>query len=165
MFKDTVTRVYRETVNSYGNESIERTEAIASATATLMVEHRVGRLEVDVERAIHAALLLADAADGRSGDSIIHKAASGKTALTLADLDVVVTLGGGLRKSWEFVTTDDLASMHDLRYANYKAARDSYESFYEAYLALRPVLFRYETFGAAFAAGGFPPKTAQAAAA
>ena len=68
--KETITRIYREAVASYGGEGVDRPEAIESALATLMVEVRAGRLEVDVERALRAELQKADESDGRAADAI-----------------------------------------------------------------------------------------------
>jgi hypothetical protein len=112
---------------------------------------------VDVERAIRAELRRADEADGRSADQIIQRAAYGAVPLTNADLDVVVTLGGGLRKAWADVTADDMAQMNELRFQNFRKVAASYEDFNRAYLRIREVVFQHRTFGAAFEAGGFPP--------
>jgi hypothetical protein len=154
---DTITRVYREAVASYGTSGVNRAEAVESATATLMAEYNAGRFVVDVERAIRAELRRADEADGRSADQIIQRAAYGAVPLTNADLDVVVTLGGGLRKAWADVTADDMAQMNELRFQNFRKVAASYEDFNRAYLRIREVVFQHRTFGAAFEAGGFPP--------
>lgn len=155
--KETITRVYREAVASYGDQGIDRPEAIESALATLMVEVRAGRMEVDAERALRAELKKADESDGRAADAILKRAAFGQVPLIANDLDVIVTLGGGRRKAWRDVTPDDLKQMNDIRYENFRKVRDSYQEFNAAYIAVRATLFEYKTFGAAWAAGGFPP--------
>lgn len=155
---DIITRVYREAIASYGVEGVDRKEAIESAVETLMIDVRAGRFTVDIERALRNDLRRADEADGRSADAILHRAAFGEVPLLTADLDVVVTLGAGRRKSWGDVTFDDLAAMNEIRYRNYKQARDAFEEFNGAFIRVREVLQEHTTFGAAFEAGGFPPK-------
>jgi hypothetical protein len=160
MSKETITRVYRETVGLFGTQGVGRAEAVESGVATLMVEWRAGRLEMDAERYFRRRLIEADEADGRSADTILRRAAFGTIPLHVADLDVVVTLGGGLRKQWNDVTLPDLTAMNRLRYENYKQAETAYNDFNSAFLILRGVMLEHVTFGAAFEAGGFPPPTA-----
>ena len=157
--KETITRVYRETIAAYGEEGVTRAEAIESATATLMVEHRAGRLAIDLESAIRGELRRADESDGRSADAILKRAAYGDVPLIDDDLDVVVTLGGGLRKAWRDVTPSDLKQMNDLRFENYRKVKDSYSEFNAAYMVIREVVFAHRTFGEAWHSGGFPPAT------
>ncbi len=155
--KETITRVYREAVASYGDKGVNRPEAIESALATLMVEVRAGRLEVDLERALRAELVRADESDGRSADAILRRAAYGEFPLVADDLDVIVTLGGGRRKAWDDVTPSDLKQMNDIRFENYRKVKESYSAFNAAYMVVRGVVFEHRTFGDAWRAGGFPP--------
>jgi hypothetical protein len=164
-YNETIARVYRETVASYGPEGINRPEAIESATAALMVEVRAGRLDLDVESAIRAELKKADEYDGRVADAIIDRAAYGTEPLTDADMDVIVTLGRGLRKSWRDVSPADLEQMNEIRYENYRKVRSSFQKFNQAVGRIRVVVLEHGTVGAAFAAGGFPPTTSARAAA
>lgn len=161
--REIITRVYREAVASYGDDGVDRPEAIESALATLMVEVRAGRLEIDAERALRAELQKADEADGRSADSILRRAAYGEIPLTADDLDVIVTLGRGRRKSWRDVTPLDLKQMNDIRFENYRKVKTSYSEFNAAYMMVRDVVLQHQTFGAAWEAGGFPPASADEA--
>lgn len=161
MSKDQITRVYRETVGLYGTEGVNRMEAVESGVATLMVEWRAGRLEVDIERYFRRRLVEADEADGRSADTIIRRAAFGDVPLHVSDLDVVVTLGKGLRKQWADVSVSDLAMMNNIRYENFRKAEDAYDQFNNAFIRIRESVLQHGTFGAAFEAGGFPPTEAQ----
>ena len=156
-FNDIVTRVYRETVASYHGSAVPRSELIESAQATLMIEVRAGRLTVDPEAAVRAALTRADERDGRAADRVLARAARGEVMLTEDDLDFVVTLGGGMRKAWRDVRREDLEAMNAERYENYRKVRSAYLEFNENVVAVLPVLDRYGTVGAAHAAGGFPP--------
>jgi hypothetical protein len=159
MSKETITRVYRETVGLYGAQGVNRQEAVESGVSTLMVEFRAGRLDVDVERYFRRRLIEADETDGRNADTILRRAAYGQVPLHVADLDVVVTLGKGLRKQWNDVTLSDLRSMNEIRYENFKQAEKAYDDFNAAFLVIREAMLEHVTFGAAFEAGGFPPST------
>ena len=157
MSKETITRVYRETEGLYGVEGVARQEAVESGVATLMVEFNAGRLDIDVERYFRRRLIEADETDGRSADLILSRAAFGQVPLVAADLDVVVTLGNGLRKQWADVTLADLTAMNAIRYQNYKQAEKAYNDFNSAFIRLREVMLHHGTFGAAYEADGFPP--------
>lgn len=152
---ETITRVYREAVASHGIEGVNKIEAEESAIATLMVEVRAGRIEVDLERALRAEIRRADAADGRSADGMLRRMAEGDVPLVAEDLDVVVTLGGGHRKTWDLITAADLETMNTIRFANYKAARDSFQEFNGNVLRVTPILAQFPTLGDAFWAGAF----------
>lgn len=156
-YNDTVQRVWRETVASYGPEGISRPEAIEAASATLMVEVRAGRLDIDMERAVRAELVRVDEADGRAADNIIERAAYGEVPLTDESLDLIVTLGGGRRKAWRDVNPDDLDVMSELRFENYRKVRSSFEKFNLAVRRIRSTVVEHGTVGAAFDADGFPP--------
>ena len=161
MSKETITRVYRETVGLYGAEGVSRQEAIESGVSTLMSEHRAGRLDVDIERYFRSRLVEADEKDGRNADTIIRRAAFGQVPLIAADLDIVVTLGKGLRKQWGDVTLSDLTAMNEIRFQNYKQAEQSYSDFNAALVRIREVMMQHGTFGAAYEADGFPPNVAE----
>lgn len=156
-YNTTVQRVYRETIASYGAGGVNRREAIEAAENTLMVEVNAGRLQLDMRRAVRAELHRADEADGRAADSMIERLAYGLTPLVSADLDLIVTLGGGLRKAWRDVVPNDLVSMLELRQENVNKARASMESFRKAAARIRETVFRHGTVGEAYDAGGFPP--------
>lgn len=155
--EDTVLRVWRETIVSYGSGGVNRREAVEAAENTLMIEVEAGRLQMDVRRAIRAELYKADEADGRAADNLIEKLAYGHVPIDAGDLDLVVTLGGGLRKAWRDVVPADLEQMVDLRFVNFEKARKAFASFRDAVAHIRETVFEHGTVGAAFDAGGFPP--------
>lgn len=156
-YNDTVQRVYRETIASYGAAGVNRREAEEAAENTLMIEVQAGRLHLDMRKALRAELRKVDEADGRAADRMIERLAYGHVPLVAADLDVVVTLGGGLRKAWHDVVPSDLAAMVELRQDNVNKAVASMESFRRAVAVIRETVFQHGTVGAAFEAGGFPP--------
>jgi hypothetical protein len=118
-----------------------------------------------VERYFRRRLIEADEKDGRNADTIIRRAAFGQVPLDAADLDVVVTLGGGLRKQWGDVNVADLLAMNAIRHQNFKQAEAAYDQFNSAMIRIREVVLEHGTFGAAFEAGGFPPAAASKSAA
>lgn len=161
MINEDMARIYRETVGAAGRQGIARLDAVEEATAVIMTGIRAGRIAMDMESAVRAHLREIDTRDGKSADRIIRSAAVGDIPLDAGDIDLVVTLGGGLRKQWADVDADDLRRMDDLRYENVAAAQNAYAQWRKAYSAVLPVLFEHVTFGAAYDAGGFPPATAE----
>lgn len=166
-WSDTITRIYREALVESGPDGADRQEVLIVAGARIATEIRAGRLGYTLDSFIRSELIKVDESDGKKADAIIRAAATGQGSFELTDaaLEVVVTLGNGRRKVWRDVGVDDLAVMNDVRYRNYKAVRDSYQDWFKSYRAIVPVVLEFKTFGAAVAAGGFPPKTAQASAA
>ncbi len=161
-WKDTLTRIYREATAEAGPDGVDRQETMIVAGARVATEIRAGRLELEQESFIRSELHRVDEADGKKADAILRMAATGQGAFVLSDesLDVVVTLGAGRRKAWRDVTADDLRDMDAVRYKNLRNAQTSYDEWRTSYDAALPVLFQYQTFGAAFSAGGFPPGAA-----
>lgn len=158
-------RIYREALAEAGPDGTDRQELLIVASARIATEIRAGRMEFDIESAIRSELIKVDESDGKKADNIIRIAATGQGAFEIDDLDVVVTLGKGRRKLWRDINPDDLAAMDEVRYRNYRDVADSYAEWHRYFKAIRPVLVEFRTFGAAVAAGGFPPKRARAAAA
>lgn len=158
---NTIRRIYREAVASYGAEGVNRQEAMESALSTVMVEVRAGRLDLNLESAVLAELRKADEQDGRDADNIINRLSYGQVPITEDDLDVVVTLGKGKRKVWREVTGDDLVMMRELRRENYLKAKGAFDEFAANVNRLLPVLFEFRTVGEAHANGGFPPADAK----
>lgn len=156
----TITRVYREAIDSYREHGVKREEAVESALATLMVEYRAGRLKVDIEAALRAQLVRADESDGRSADGMLRRICQGNVPLIEEDFDVVVTLGKGLRKTWRFVTTEDISSMIQVRFENYKMVRESFEEFNTNAEFVLAHVERHGTIYAAYLAGAFGAKAA-----
>lgn len=163
---ETITRIYRDALAEAGPDGADRQEILMVATARVATEIRAGRLEYEVDSFIRSELLRVDESDGKKADAIIATAATGQGSFELdeASLDVVVTLGAGRRKAWRDITHADLAQMNMIRYRNFKSVRDSYQEWFRNYRAVSPVLVEFETFGAAVAAGGFPPHAQSAAA-
>lgn len=157
MANELVAKIYRDTVASYGRDGVDRSVALDAATAKVIEEIKAGRYKVDETAAIRASLVRVDESEGRTADQIIRRAAGTDGAVLEADdLNVIVTLGAGRRKPWGEVTNEDLKSMNEIRFKNYRQAEQAYSEFNEAYLRLREAVFMHGTIGAAFAASGLP---------
>ena len=126
MINEDFARIYRETVGSAGRDGIARLDAVEEATAVIMTGIQAGRLSLDMESAVRSALADIDKRDGKSADRILRAAAVGDVPLDGMDVEVVVTLGGGLRKQWAEVDAQDLAAMDELRFQNVAAAQKAY---------------------------------------
>lgn len=161
---DEVARIYRAEIAKHGPDGADRKEVMASAAARIERMIREDGLQYSLSRYVRSELLRADEADGKRADDIIRVAATGQGAFESVDLDVAVTLGRGRRKLWRDVRADDLRSMNAVRFRNFQDVKKSYDAWFRNYRLALPVLVEFETFGAAVAAGGFPPKTASAAA-
>lgn len=159
----TITRIYREALAEAGPDGAERQEILIVAGARVATEVRAGRLAYTLDSFIQSELIKVDESDGKKADNIIRIAATGQGSFDIGEaaLDVVVTLGRGRRKLWRYVTVEDLEAMNNIRYANYRSVKASYEEWFTYFRDIRPVVFQFKTFGAAVAGGGFPPKAAR----
>jgi hypothetical protein len=155
--KDMVAQIYRETVSQGRGNAVARRDAFEKALERIEHEVALGNIEIDTRAAIMAMLVKADESDGTRADTVIKGAARGLYELGELDLQYVVTLGGGMRKTWEFVTVDDLVVMNEIRFQNYRAAVLSYRDFKDNISTIRPLIQVYGTFGEAFRSGAFPP--------
>lgn len=153
-FTDSYQRIVRES----GDDAIGRQTAILEASYDTSHQIDLGNVE-DLDR-IPALKKLGehiDAAQGRAGDSIVKKLAFGQVGMfDISEvLDTVVTLGGGMRKSWRFVTEKDLTDMYELRRDNYEKQVEAFEAFTHAYQIVLPTLRDHRTVGDAVDAGAF----------
>jgi hypothetical protein len=155
--KEMVSQIYRETIGRGKYNAVARRDAFEEACERIEHEVALGNIEIDTRTAIMAMLVKADEFDGNRADQIIKAAARGIFNLAESDMSVIVTLGGGMRKAWGFISVDDLASMNEIRFQNYRAAASSYKEFKDDLSIVRPLVVAYGTFGEAFRAGGFPP--------
>lgn len=157
-----IAEIYRAIVGQGKRNSVARQEAIEEAAQVVEREIAEGTIVLNQRSAIHAELKRIDEADGNRADAIIATAAKGGVTLEGLDLDVVVTLGGGLRKLWKHVQADDLQGMLERRQLHVSQASDALTTLTEQVEVLLPTVTAYGTFGAAYKAGGFPPASAVA---
>lgn len=153
-------RIYRETVGRAENDGITRLDAFEEAESSILTEIRAGRMVIDIPAAVRAQLRDIDKRDGKSSDRVLKALADGAVPLDGLDLELVVTLGGGMRKQWAFVNATDLRRMDDLRFQNVTAAQESYKKWRTSYSVVLPVLFAHENIAAGHAAGAFSARAA-----
>lgn len=157
---DAFRTVYREVTAEFGPDGGNRSDILDRAAERLAAQVRSGMVEFDYASAIRAELVKVDESEGKRADNIIRAAATGQGEfqITTEVLDVVVTLGAGLRKQWRDVTAKDLEAMNEIRYRNYRNVKSSYEEWFQHYRSIRAVVFKFATFGVAVEQGGFPPR-------
>lgn len=149
-FHDAVVAEYRKAVARMAQDGGNRQDAFAYANEAIRQRIHVGEIDIPLDDAIHSALLAADAREGATADRVLQKIADGQIGIDVWPdplLDVVVTLGGGRRKTWRHVTADDLRQMVELRQANTRAARRSERRFTKDVQAIYSGLIAAGTVG------------------
>lgn len=149
---------YRRIMIESGDDGMSSAKAldIAAGRVVRMVEG--GDVEApDLHMTLVGIGKRVDRAHGNRADSIIAKMAQGQFHL-FEDrdlLETIVTLGDGRRKSWKFVTANDLKEMREVRQRNMKAAVESFTAFEASYNSVLKTVLEHNTVGAAAAAGAF----------
>lgn len=155
-----ITNLYRAVVADSGVEKIAFQQAVHEVAAQVQPLIDSGELVPDTYSWVKALVTQVDKAEKGSTDETIAAICRGEDDLSLDApdyLDRVVTLGGGGRKSWRFVTAGDLDEMDELRHRNVRSVNRSYHKDWKPkYLALGAVLRRNLTLGAAVQAGDLP---------
>ena len=157
------TKEYQRIVRESGGEPIGRQRAIQEASWSTKREIELGNVK---EPELIPTLKLmgegVDSSQGRAADRIIGRLASGQVSMFDAGevLDMVVTLGGGMRKSWRFVTESDLADMYETRRQNHDKQVEAFLRFKEDYEAVLPVVRMFGTVESAVSAGAFGAEVA-----
>lgn len=150
---------YKRIVKDAGSDGLNR--ARAEADAADEVSALIDRGEVAEPNRFNALVKIVRGIDSRQGaaaDRIIDRLAAGEVSLGMDDdptLDTVVTLGGGRRKSWRFVTVDDLDLMDEERNRNFKAVTESYKKWKADLAVVKPAVLAYGTVGSAVLAEAF----------
>lgn len=154
---------YQRVVRSAGSEPVGRQRAIQEASWSTKREIEMGNVdEPEIISTLKRMGEGIDAAQGRAADKIINSLATGQVSMfdTGEVLDTVVTLGGGMRKSWRFITDSDLADMYEIRRLNHDKQVEAFKRFQLDYEAVRPVVQAFGTVEAAVAAGAFGTEAA-----
>lgn len=156
---DALDTAYRRIIREAGPDGVNR--ARAEADAADEVSRLIDLGEVAEPNRFNALVKIVRGIDTRQGaaaDRIIERLASGEVALRIDDdptLDTVVTLGGGRRKSWRYVTVVDLELMDDERNRNFKAVSESFKKWKADLAVVKPAVFAHGTVGEAVAAHAF----------
>lgn len=157
-FSTTVNQFYREAVAEFGVDGAQRQEVFAKVRPRIRALVEAGLIDIDIDEAIDAELLVADEANGKQADRVLAQLAGGQAHFAFdADplLEIVVTIGGGLRKQWRDVTREDLQLMDSIRFENARKQQAAYVQWNGFVTPVMSVLDHFATIGEAVAAGAF----------
>lgn len=139
-------------------DGAQRRDLYEEAAEIIQGQYDRGEIEISLDKAIRAALNEADKQQGAAADKIIDDLRKGIGDLQLDGdpiLRTVVTLGKGLRKSWEYVTVNDLLILDDQRRTNLKNAQEAFDIWENNLDVILPIVGEHVTVGAAVRAGAF----------
>lgn len=151
---------YYRIVNDSANEGI--TCHNASVLAAEQVNNLIDAGLVHEPDRIDALKLEAqrfDKAQKRVADSILAALAGSEGAPNIPPLEIlrtIVTLGGGKRKAWRYVTGADLDLMTEERSVNVKRQQHSFRSWHANARSISGVVAEYHTVGDALDASALP---------
>lgn len=162
-FSHTVNKIYQKHLSYFGSDGAQLRDVMDAARPEIRMMIESGELSVDLDGVIDAELLAVDESNGKQADRVLAQLANGQETFTFdADpmLDVVVTLGKGMRKQWRDITSSDLRLMDELRYQNVRKQQEAYGVWRSVFAPVAAVLIRFDTVGAAVAAGAFDAERA-----
>lgn len=133
---------YREEVAAHSgpDDAADRQECVKLAADRIAEGIASGVIDrPEIGEQIRRDLRRQDESDKSASDRMIDLLVyGGQDALDFEDLlDVVVTLGGGRRKPWRFITEFDLEEMDAIRYGNLERQQAAYSSWRPKFLSLR----------------------------
>lgn len=160
-----ITNLYRTIVGEGGSEAVDRRAAILEVAKRAQPMIDAGELVPDTYTWIKSQVIAADKRDGESVDKTLAALAVGEEddlALGVTpNLDKVVILGGGSRKTFRHLTVEDLDEMDELRHRNVRSVNRSYHRDWKPeHQGWRAVLLRYPTILDAITAGDLPQRDA-----
>lgn len=157
-FSQTVNRIYQQHLARFGTAGAQLRDVMDSARPEIRMMIDSGELSIDIDGVIDAELLSVDESNGKQADRVLAQLANGQDSLGIATdpiLDVVVTLGKGLRKQWRDITSADLVLMDELRYQNVRKQQNAYSTWRSVFAPVAAALVPFGTIGDAVAAGAF----------
>lgn len=148
---------YQEYVHNAGQSGTSMQEAVAFAADEVRQLIESGEVqEPDMFGALRHIGAKVDDSQGKSADSIIKRLNRGQSELDLGLADIlmtVVTLGKGERKSWEYVTPEDLQEMDLVRRENVNRVLEAYREWETDYIGLSEKIMPFGTVGNAYRNG------------
>lgn len=155
-----ITDIYRAVVADAGSQKVQIKAAIHAVAEQVQPLIDSGELQPDTYTWVKSIVMAADKRDGAGVDQTLAAIGRGEDDLGVeapALLDMVATLGRGGRKSYRFLSLEDVDEMDALRHHNVRAVNRSYHKDWKPiYEGWRVVLRRNPTIGAAVAAGDLP---------
>lgn len=157
--EEAIKREYQRIVGESGDAPVSLSAALSDAADITMKNIDLGEVEAPpIREALISIGKSVDKKQGAASDGVISRLARGEVDFGMEGdpfLSTVVTLGGGRRKSWRYVTGQDLQEMHQLRRENFDKAKSALERFELDYESVLPVVFEFRTVGEAVHAGAF----------
>ena len=148
---------YQNYVHNAGQDGTRSQEAIMYAADEVRQLIDYGEVqEPDMFSALRSIGAKIDETEGKSADKIIKLLNRGQDELELDFADIlktVVTLGKGERKSWEYVTPEDLQEMDLVRRENVTRVLDAYREWETDYVGLSSKIAPFGTVGNAYRHG------------
>ena len=158
-FSQTVNRIYQKHLAKFGANGANLRDVMDAARPEIRMMIDSGELHIDMDGVIDAELLAVDESNGKQADRVLAQLASGQSTFDFEGddpmLEVVVTLGKGLRKQWRDITSTDLVRMDELRFQNMRKQQDAYNAWRTVFSPVASILLHHATIGAAVQAGAF----------
>lgn len=160
-----ITNLYRTVIGEGGSGPVDRRDAILEVYKRVQPLIESGDLVPDVYAWVKTEVMAADKRDGESVDKTLDALSAGEEDdLSLGvtpNLDKVVVLGGGRRKTFRYVALEDIDEMDELRHRNVRSVNRSYHKDWKpAHDGWRAVLLRYPTILDAIEADDRPTREA-----
>lgn len=140
-----------QTVAMRAPKGAQRTDLFDEAHDILHGQYDRGEIDLDVSKAIYHVLNDVDRQQGQAADKLVADLREGISSLKFDGdplLRTVVTVGGGKRICWEYVSIRDIQEMDILRRDNVKAVTEAYDVWSDNVEAIRPALQAHGTVGA-----------------
>lgn len=156
---------YQRIVYESGDTGIQLAKAVAIASEN--VQRMIDYGEVEAPDVLSALVTIGKSEDTRqksSTDGALERLANGEVSIDMGGdpmLRMVVTLGKGDRKSWDYVTASDLRRIFELRRENLVTQKQAFERFEENYNATVAAVLAHRTVGEAVRAGAFGQEEAR----
>ena len=148
---------YQNYVHNAGQSGTRSKDAIAFAADEVRQLIESGEVqEPDMFGALRSIGYKVDESEGSAADKIIKLLNRGQDELDLDLSEIlmtVVTLGKGERKSWEYVTPEDLQEMDLVRRENVTRVLDAYREWETDYIGLSSKIAPFGTVGNAYRHG------------
>lgn len=149
------------------NNAVHRAEVFEESEQVIIAMLERGDVREVYGQLARSMLQAVDRKMKGRADRVVQRTLDGELdAATLSDgysesvslLDTVVTLGGGMRKSWRYVQEHDVDLMHEQRQANARAASRAFRNVWTPQKhRLASVLRDYPDVETAALAGAFVP--------
>lgn len=156
-WEEYVRNIYQDVVAEAAETGTSLRDASQVAAQRILEAIDCGDVKIDLLDVVIRAIKHADEQSGKKADKLVADLVGGRFKLfdTDEDLETVVKLGGGERKTFRYINADDLEKMDELRYENKRRQEEAYYKWRQVFVPCRNVVRRYEHIGHAFESGAF----------